>query len=342
MELGTKIKALRIRTGMTQEQLAQKLTVSPQAVSKWENGAAMPDITLLPVLAEVFGVSIDDLFDLTAEQRMNRIESRLVVEEALPRELYMEYEAFLKGQLEADKKRAAELLAALYYHEMEVYSLKAARYAKEAVRLAPNEKSCEWMLQKTAGHAIWDWSVSNHAAAADFYRELIQECPSAPLPYYYLLDNLIADRRADDAEKVLARLGTLKDARPVLLNVYRAHIALSRFDEAAADGIMEELLAAFPDDCTALYEAAQYYAAKSDYQKALPLYERSFQAEPRRPRFTDELEAIARIYEIMGDNKSAAATCDRIITLLKEEWHMTEEAGLLSAKREKARLAAKI
>ena len=154
MELGTKIKSLRIRTGMTQEQLAQKLTVSPQAVSKWENGAAMPDITLLPVLAEVFGVSIDDLFDLTAEQRMNRIESRLEVEEALPRELYMEYEAFLKGQLEADKKRAAELLAALYYHEMEVYSRKAARYAKEAVRLAPNEKSCEWMLQKTAGHAI--------------------------------------------------------------------------------------------------------------------------------------------------------------------------------------------
>ena len=141
---------------------------------------------------------------------------------------------------------------------------------------------------------------------------------------------------------MLARLGTLKDARPVLLNVYRAHIALSRFDEAAADGIMEELLAAFPGDCTALYEAAQYYAAKSDYQKALPLYERSFQAEPRRPRFTDELEAIARIYEIMGDNKSAAATCDRIITLLEEEWHMTEEAGLLSAKREKARLAAKI
>ena len=40
MELGTKIKALRIRTGMTQEQLAQKLTISPQAVSKWENGVS--------------------------------------------------------------------------------------------------------------------------------------------------------------------------------------------------------------------------------------------------------------------------------------------------------------
>lgn len=341
MELGTKIKALRIRTGMTQEQLAQKLLVSPQAVSKWENGAAMPDITLLPVLAEVFGVSIDDLFDLTAEQRMNRIESRLEVEEELPRELYLEYEAFLNGQLEANRQRAMELLAALYYHEMEVYSRKAGRYAKEAVRLAPTEKNCEWMLQKTDRHAIWDWSASNHAAAADFYRDLIRESPSSPLPYYYLLDNLIADKRADEAENVLAHLNMLEDAKPVLLKVYRAHIALSRFDEWLADSIMEELIADCPEDSTALYEAAQYYAAKSDYQKALPLYERSFEAEPRRPRFTDELEAIARIYENMGDFKSAAGIYDRIIVLLEDQWHMTEEAGLQRAKREKARLLAK-
>ncbi len=342
MKLGKKIKALRIRTGLTQEQLAQKLTVSPQTVSKWENGVAMPDITLLPVLAEVFGVSIDDLFDLSVQQRMNRIESRLEIGEELPGDIFREYEAFLKDQIEADQKRASELLATLYYHEMEAFSRKADRYAKEAVRLAPNEKNCEWMLQKTSGHAIWDWSVSNHAAAADFYRDLIQENPSAPLPYYYLLDNLIADRRADEAEQVLSRLTTLKDARPVMLRVYRAHIALSRFDEETADGIMVELTAAYPNDCTALYEAAQYYAAKSDYQKALPLYERSFEAEPRRPRFTDELEAIARIYEISGDYQSAADTCGRIITLLEEEWHMTEEAGLQKARSEKARLLSMI
>ena len=73
MELGKKIKQLRFKAQLTQEQLAEKLGVGPQAVSKWETGAAMPDITALPRLAEVFGVSIDDLFDLTAEQRLNRI-----------------------------------------------------------------------------------------------------------------------------------------------------------------------------------------------------------------------------------------------------------------------------
>ena len=77
MELGKKIRQLRQKAQYTQEQLGEKLGVGAQAVSKWENAVGMPDISLLPALAEVFGVSIDDLFDLTAEQRLNRIENRL-------------------------------------------------------------------------------------------------------------------------------------------------------------------------------------------------------------------------------------------------------------------------
>jgi transcriptional regulator with XRE-family HTH domain len=81
MELGKKIKQLRLKTGLTQEQLAEKLGIGAQSVSKWENAVAMPDISALPLLAEIFGVSIDDLFDLTVEQRLNRIESRMDVED---------------------------------------------------------------------------------------------------------------------------------------------------------------------------------------------------------------------------------------------------------------------
>ena len=88
MELGKKIRQLRFKAGLTQEQLAEHVGVSPQSVSKWENAVAMPDITALPLLAEVFGVSIDDLFDLTAEQRLNRIENRMDVEEELPQDIF--------------------------------------------------------------------------------------------------------------------------------------------------------------------------------------------------------------------------------------------------------------
>ena len=69
MDIGTKIKQLRYRASLTQEQLAGKLGLSAQAISKWENSVTMPDISLLPSLAETFGVSIDELFDLTTEQK---------------------------------------------------------------------------------------------------------------------------------------------------------------------------------------------------------------------------------------------------------------------------------
>ncbi len=343
MELGKKIKQLRFKAGLTQEQLAEKLGIAAQSVSKWENAVAMPDITTLPLLAEVFGVSIDDLFDLSTDQRFNRIENRMDIEEELPQDVFWEYEEFLKGQLsvEQNKKRATELIAYLYWHRMETYARKTARYAKDAVRLSPNEKGCQWMLQKAAGHAAWDWNISNHTAAIEFYRELVKANPESLSPCYYLLDNLLADHRADEAEELLNRMDGMKGARPVINQVYRAHVALARFDEPAADRIIEELVARGEDEFAGLFEAAQYYAAKCDYEKAIELYERSFEKEPRRPRFQDELQGIADIYQIMGDYKKAAETYDRIIDLLENEWGLTEEVELQDAKKKKARLLAR-
>lgn len=59
--LGRRIARLRLGRAMTQERLANIAGVSPQAVSKWENDQSAPDISLLPLLAETFGVSIDEL-----------------------------------------------------------------------------------------------------------------------------------------------------------------------------------------------------------------------------------------------------------------------------------------
>lgn len=62
VNIGSKIKQLRTSKGDTQEQLATALQISFQSVSKWETGAASPDISFLPLIAEYFGVSIDELF----------------------------------------------------------------------------------------------------------------------------------------------------------------------------------------------------------------------------------------------------------------------------------------
>ena len=96
MNIGARIKQLRCKVGLTQDQLAERLGISGQAVSKWETAITMPDISLLPMLAEEFGVSIDELFDLTVEQKMNRIEKCMDCEGELSFTLFSEYEEFLK------------------------------------------------------------------------------------------------------------------------------------------------------------------------------------------------------------------------------------------------------
>ena len=73
--VGRTIQCLRKAKGVTQEKMAQQIGVSFQAISKWENEYTLPDIMLLPVIAEYFGVSIDDLFQykwnaMTTKERL--------------------------------------------------------------------------------------------------------------------------------------------------------------------------------------------------------------------------------------------------------------------------------
>ncbi len=59
--IGKRIALLRRKKGYTQDELAEKLGVSPQAVSKWENDLSCPDIMLLPPLAELLETTVDEL-----------------------------------------------------------------------------------------------------------------------------------------------------------------------------------------------------------------------------------------------------------------------------------------
>ena len=62
--LGTMIAELRKQQGMTQLELAEKMGVTDKAVSKWERDLSCPDINSLPNLAEILGVSVEDLMQI--------------------------------------------------------------------------------------------------------------------------------------------------------------------------------------------------------------------------------------------------------------------------------------
>lgn len=79
VNIGKKIRELRLKCNKTQTETAEILGVSPQAVSRWESGTTYPDLELIPSIANYFGVSIDNLFGYQSE-REAKIES--IVREA--------------------------------------------------------------------------------------------------------------------------------------------------------------------------------------------------------------------------------------------------------------------
>ena len=78
MNIGEKIAQLRRDAGMTQEALASRLVISPQAISKWERGIANPDLELIPEIAKLFEISTDELLGLSSPKAQeNELESRV-------------------------------------------------------------------------------------------------------------------------------------------------------------------------------------------------------------------------------------------------------------------------
>lgn len=61
MEIEKKLKDARVNAGLTQEQLAEKIMVSRQTISNWENGKSLPDIVSIIKLSDLYQISLDDL-----------------------------------------------------------------------------------------------------------------------------------------------------------------------------------------------------------------------------------------------------------------------------------------
>ena len=118
MDMGKQIRQLRIQKDARQETLAEYLNVSAQAVSKWENGASLPDITLLPKIAVFFGVTIDALFRISDEDRMLRIENVLCVQRTIDDETFSDYIHTLERLVDegAHALRALLCMAELHNH----------------------------------------------------------------------------------------------------------------------------------------------------------------------------------------------------------------------------------
>ena len=82
--MGDVIAALRKEKGMTQKDLADQLNITDKAVSKWERNVACPDTALIPKLAEILGISIEELMRAKPQQNQNHKGAGYMLEIALP------------------------------------------------------------------------------------------------------------------------------------------------------------------------------------------------------------------------------------------------------------------
>ena len=130
MNMGKQIRENRLRCNLTQEKLAETLGVTPQAVSKWESGTGFPDITLLPKLSSIFGVKIDELFDFSVNDQLNRIENMLEKEVMLSRSDFDYAMSYLTKSLENPeiKGRCLNLLGNFALQRSQGYAEMAEDY----------------------------------------------------------------------------------------------------------------------------------------------------------------------------------------------------------------------
>ena len=183
--IGAAIKRLRQGKGLTQEQLAEVMGVTAQAVSRWENDQAYPDVTMLPALAVFFGTSVDDIIG------MDMIRS--------------------KKTLNAVHGEVNSLVAEGRYAE-------AVDIARKAYRMYPGDGGMIMMLGETLAHMSDD---AEALAEAITLEETALKMPDVSvkakvstmvnLVYLYMMTE-----RTDDAQKMWKALPHIWESRELM------------------------------------------------------------------------------------------------------------------------------
>ena len=269
MEIGNQIKALRLHSGATQEALAQHLGVTSQAVSKWERGVAMPDIGMLPDISAYFGVTIDELFSISDDTRMERIQNMLWDSRYYdPAEVESTREFLLaKGKKEPENGKVYELLAEMENHLAQEHHEKAAEYAKEALRRSPELRQPHSELTIAMNGMHPDWNMCNHYLLIEYYKEFLKINPDCHRGYMWLIDQLIDDYRLEEAEHYCDAFATINHTYRVSL--YRGMIAWQRGEREKAFEIWLKMEAEYPDEWCVYHYIGDYMVRTGRYDEAM-------------------------------------------------------------------------
>jgi transcriptional regulator with XRE-family HTH domain len=330
IELGKKIKALRTERNLTQESLAEALRVSPQAISKWENGVTAPDIGMLPMLSVTFGVTIDELFSLTDEDNLKRISNMLCTKRDLTENAFTSTDGMLKG-IAARKPDCGDAylrLAELYEHRIRTLTRLAADYAKQAILLMPEKKACHSVMTNVLHGYGGDWTCTNTLGMVRYYRGLMKRIPEWQEGWRWLLDQLIGNGLLDEARTVI---GTTAFKDNLLAKARLGDIAYAEGNGGEALRLWQECIDETPNEWQPYAWRADKMVYMGRYDDAIRDYTSWFNKQPA-PRYVDPCICMALLYEEIGDITKAIKMREEQYRILIEEhgFHEDEvDSGIL-------------
>lgn len=285
--IATNLRKLRTEKKYTQDQVAQMLSVSPQSVSRWECGTTLPEVTLLPDVAKIFAVTVDDLFREDCLAYANYAQRLLAVYEASGK-----FEDFLAARREFQR-----LLA-------------SGDYSRDDLR---------------SYGILHQYLMLNSADEAMLHFNKVLDAPERDSVYYSTWRQKLSlmvqlGEWKNAAQKVQALLDADKsnpEYWAMLVHVYE------RSEQSdMAQECLDQALLMFPDHAIFHIYAGDLYRARGNYDAAFLHWEKSLSLDDN---FMDARYAIASCYEELGQYDKAYAAWQALASEMERRGWVIEK-----------------
>jgi len=287
------LKRLRVAKNMTQEQAAEALGVSTQTVSRWECNTTLPDVMILPKIAKLYCVTIDDLYkeasvayDNYAGRLLGAFEASHKPEDFMQAE--MEYRKLLKsGQYTANDLRSYGILN---QYMMQVCRDQAESLFNRVIKKgAAEDPEIYWRTQRQKGYLLWE--IGRNQEVIHEFLPLVKSGSNELQEWICLIQAYFFAKEYETAWE-WAQKAEAKFPESATLHIYTGDLlrSMKRYDEAFLH--WKRALEIEPQWYDAAFSMGFCYEEMGEYEKAWEVWthiadgleQRGFEAEVNWPR----------------------------------------------------------
>ena len=294
---GENLKRLRVAKNFTQEQAAQLLNISPKALSRWECGSTMPDVMILPEIAKLYCVTVDDLYREQSVAYENYAARLLSVYEASRdlRDFYnaeREYDKLMKSQTYT--MNDLRLYGILYQYHMADCKETALRLFEKGLSMGESNAP-EVYHQIERQRMLLRSQVGEHEKNIE---EQMAKIAERPHDFYCHINLLLAYFYASENQKALEvfQKAEKEVSNQALLYAYGGDLykRMERYEEAFC--CWDKAFELDSEMSAVLWSKGFCYEELGEYQKAYEVWgslvawleERGYKAEVEEPRRLEE------------------------------------------------------